>query len=307
MKLISDIINELIDSEKSIESPLLKTKVLASRLQNNTLFEWVSSELTGYLDEAQLPNYRKYTGFIKGTFIYGNVQYNNQQIPTAGIPQEAEESIRAINFTQGVAALEKIKQGCTTGTLVYPFRAELTGLLQANWIKMGNPFLRVINSNKSISVNAIDEILSYVRNNLLDFMLKIDNEFGNITEIEEMKKNKQQIETILNQTIIHNNGDGSIINTGDNSEFNTKINILKGNKDSLSNYLKNIGVSEEMVSNLTDFIDSETIDKETGTFGPKVNSWIQVMIGKALNGSWNIGIGAAGNLLAEAIKMYYLQ
>ncbi|NLP59293.1 hypothetical protein, partial [Lutibacter sp. B1] len=34
MKLINDIINELVDTDKSINSPLLKTKVLASRLQN---------------------------------------------------------------------------------------------------------------------------------------------------------------------------------------------------------------------------------------------------------------------------------
>ena len=66
MKLIHEIINELIDTDKSISSPLLKTKVLASRLQNDVLLNWVSYELKGYHTGGDLPDYRKYSGNITG-------------------------------------------------------------------------------------------------------------------------------------------------------------------------------------------------------------------------------------------------
>ncbi|MBK7490043.1 MAG: hypothetical protein IPI74_09620 [Bacteroidales bacterium] len=65
MKLINDIINELIDTEKSIVSPLLKTKVLASRLGNDVLLTWVSNELKGYENKDELPDYRKFKEILQ--------------------------------------------------------------------------------------------------------------------------------------------------------------------------------------------------------------------------------------------------
>ena len=85
MKLIQDIINELVDSELSINSPLLKTKVLASRLQNDELLIWVTNELKGYDNDGDLPSYRKFNGNIIGTYINGSMQYTSQPVPTTGL------------------------------------------------------------------------------------------------------------------------------------------------------------------------------------------------------------------------------
>lgn len=305
MKLVNDIINELIDSEKSISSPLLKTKVLASRLQNEVLLNWVSKELKGYENTNELPPYRKYRGNITGTYINGSMQYNNQPVPTAGLKNEFEEFLYSMDFHQSVSSLEILKEENKSGTLEHTFPAEITGLIQQNWRKMGNPYLQLVNCKKSISVNAVVEILAYVRNNLLDFMLKIDAEFGNITEIEDLKDKREEIATIMNQTIINNTGDGNVVNTGENSNISATINISKGNKEELTKHLQNIGLGKDDTTELIDIIDTETPNFEKKTFGEKVNSWTQKMLGKALDGTWNVGIGAAGSLLAEAIKMYY--
>ena len=49
MNLVSQIINELIEpKDNSLNSALLKTKVLASRIQNTELLSWTNAELTGY-------------------------------------------------------------------------------------------------------------------------------------------------------------------------------------------------------------------------------------------------------------------
>lgn len=170
---------------------------------------------------------------------------------------------------------------------------------------MGNPYLQLINCKKSISVNAVVEILAFVRNNMLDFMLKIDSEFGNITEIEELKTKKEQITSIMNHTIINTSGDGNVVNTGEKAKISAAINIKKGNKEELTKHLEDIGLSKEDTSELVEILDVEQPDFEKKTFSQKVNGWTQKMLGKALDGSWNIGIGAAGTLLAEAIKSYY--
>lgn len=305
MKLINDIINELIDSDKSITSPLLKTKVLASRLQNEPLLNWVSNELKGYDNLESIPDYRKYQANITGTYINGSMQYNDQPVPTIGLDKGLEEAIHAMNFTQSISTLETLKVENKSGVLEQVFPAELTGLIQQNWRKMRNPYLQLVNCKKSISINAVTEILSFVRNNLLDFMLKIDSEFGNITEIEELKTKQEQITTIMTQTIINTSGDGNVVNTGNKAKITATITINKGDKEQLVKHLQEIGLSEEETSELTEIIDKEEPNYINKTFGEKVNGWTQKMLGKALNGTWEIGVGAAGSLLAEAIKMYY--
>ena len=305
MKLINDIINELIDTDKSLSSPLLKTKVLASRLQNEILLHWVSNELKGYTKTEDLPEYRKYHGNISGTYINGNLQYNDQPVPTFGLKMETAEMLSSMDFHQSISSLEMLKEENKSGLLEHTFPAELTGIIQENWRKMGNPYLQLINCKKSISANAVVEILAFVRNNLLDFMLKIDSEFGNISEIDELKTKKIEIATIMNQTIINNTGDGNILNAGENVQITANIKIAKDSKIDLLKYLQDIGISKEDTSELIEIIDKEVPNFDNKTFGHKVNTWTQKMLGKALDGTWNIGIGAAGNFLAEAIKAYY--
>jgi hypothetical protein len=305
MKLINDIINELIDTEKSISSPLLKTKVLASRLQNANLLNWVSNELKGYSKEKELPEYRKHRGTITGCYINGTMQYNNQPIVTIGLSNESLENLHSMNFSQSISTLESLKKGKKSSTLEHSFSAEWVSIIQSNWRKRGAPYLQLINCKTSIAVNSVDEILAFVRNNLLDFMLQIDAEFGNITEIEELKTKQSEITTIMKQTIINTTGDGNVLNTGDKAEINATINISKGNKEELSKHLNEMGISETDSSELLKIIDTEEPNKENQTFGKKVNTWTQTMLGKALDGTWNIGIGAAGNLIADAVKSYY--
>ncbi|MDQ1772990.1 hypothetical protein GQR60_19240 [Labilibaculum sp. A4] len=305
MKLINDIINELVDTQMSITSPLLKTKVLASRLQNAELLNWVSKELKGYDSNDDLPKYRIFHGALTGTYINGEMQYNDQPVPTIGLNKQMEKSIRSVKLAQSILSLENMKGERTSGLLESLFSSEITAMIQQNWRNMGNPYLQLINCKISISVNALNEILSYVRNNLLDFMLKIDSQYGNITEIEELKTKQEEIATIMNQTIINNIGDGNVLNTGDKANISADININKGNKEELKKHLQTSGVCEEDIVELSEIIDTEEPDLEKKTFGQKVNLWTQKMFGKALDGSWNIGVGAAGSVLAEAIKKYY--
>jgi hypothetical protein len=42
-----------------------------------------------------------------------------------------------------------------------------------------------------------------------------------------------------------------------------------------------------------------------GTFGPQVSSWIGKMVGKAALGAWELAVGTASSLLAQAIWLYY--
>lgn len=306
MKLISQIINELVDSEKSINGALLKTKVLASRIQNGELLNWVDKELSGYDSIDDLTDYRKnIPSYLKGNYTNGNMKYTNQPIPTIGMDLEFQKILQSTEFYESITALANLINSTDSSTIGSHVKAEIVGLIGQNWINMGNPYLNLMSVTKIIGKNAIIEVVSKVRNKLLDFMLAIDQEFGNLTEITELRDRKNEITTIMNHTIINNSGDGNVLNTGDKAKIDAKIKITKGNKNELVRHLQENGISRVDAVELAEIIDTEEPNAETKIFGNKVSNWTKKMIGKAVDGSWNIGIGAAGSLIAEALGKYY--
>jgi hypothetical protein len=64
------------------------------------------------------------------------------------------------------------------------------------------------------------------------------------------------------------------------------------------------GIGEEDIADLEAALEEEPHAVD-GKLGPKVAGWFGRMVKKAADGTWKIGIGAAGTLLAEAIGRYY--
>lgn len=303
MELISQIINDLLDDQKSLSSALLKTKVLARRIQNDELLNWVNNELVGYKNFEHLPDYRKeiFNG-LKGNFINGPKKYTNVQIPTSGLDTKFEAKLRATEFFDSVTSLESLRLE-DSSVLYSPLSAEITALIEENWRSMGNPYLQLFSANKVIPKTSIVEILSNIRSKLLDFMLEFDGKFGDLTEINDLRMKKDEISSIVNNTII--NGDGNVLNTGNNSTIKNSITVNKYNKEDLLRELNNVGVSKADAAELVEIIDNESPNPDTKKFGQQVNTWIGKMIAKTIDGSWDVSIGAAGSLLAEIIKGYY--
>jgi hypothetical protein len=57
----------------SLSSALLKTKVLLHKLGAPELTDWVNMELHGYVDGAEVPDYRMVHGVLKGNI--SNIAY----------------------------------------------------------------------------------------------------------------------------------------------------------------------------------------------------------------------------------------
>ncbi|WP_026451471.1 hypothetical protein [Aequorivita capsosiphonis] len=304
MELVQQIINDLIDDEKSLNSALLKTKVLASRIQNSELLTWVNSELSGYKKYEDLPDYRKNIfNDLKGNFLNGRMKYVNTQIPTVGLEEEFESQLRTSEFMMSISSLEKLIKSEKSSILTSPVRAEIAAIIEDNWQNMGNPYLQIISVYKEMSKNSIVEIINNVRNKLLDFMLAIDGKFGDLATISDLKMKKDEVKSIVNNTIIQ--GDGNVLNTGTKVQIKNSPKIKKNSKKDLTSELKKIGVEDEDIVELAEIIDAEEPDIDNNKFGVIVNKWIGKMIQKSIDGSWNVSIGAAGSILSEIIQKYY--
>ncbi|MGF6527636.1 AbiTii domain-containing protein [Variovorax sp. PvP013] len=58
MHLLNEITDRLSSNSPSLEDALFKAQVLAHRLGEQDMKQWVSNELKGYPDRENLPTYR---------------------------------------------------------------------------------------------------------------------------------------------------------------------------------------------------------------------------------------------------------
>lgn len=145
-----------------------------------------------------------------------------------------------------------------------------------------------------------------------DIIKEIDNptnfqkisDFKAKSKILEMSKTKEK-DSNPNINIHIENKDGTV-----NVPFNyasgkdiTQSNEIKVKQ--LADTLTKEGVAPEDIEELKGILGIDNPNEENQFFGDKTNSWIQKMIDKAKSGTWAITVGAAGKLLADAIKIYY--
>lgn len=75
--------------------------------------------------------------------------------------------------------------------------------------------------------------------------------------------------------------------------------------DSLAKYLAANNIAFSDIQTLKEAIQHDPIPTESNKLGENVSGWIATMMGKAANGSWDIGIATAGTLLAQSIASFY--
>ncbi len=157
-----------------------------------------------------------------------------------------------------------------------------------------------------IPTASVSNILIQVRSRLLDFVLELSSEFFNIESDKEIKETvgKLDASNLFNNAIF---GDNATILLGSENIQKVTNSIVKNDFDSLAVTLQQNGVHESDVALLKDAINSDQSFSivEKDKFGPSVKSWMESILSKVINASWQIELGVAGSLLATALNNYY--
>ena len=77
------------------------------------------------------------------------------------------------------------------------------------------------------------------------------------------------------------------ISPRERDEIEAKIKIDKSSKKQLEDLLRSNGVTEEEITELIKMVDNDNHNLNDKIIGSNTNSWMQKMIGKAINGTWN--------------------
>jgi hypothetical protein len=290
-KLVLELQRDAISETCSLGELLRKALVVAKKLRITDFELWVSHELNGYPPGSEIPKYRKVVGSIKAWDRY------NGWIPVIIEEAELARDCSRRMLGQAIGSLDVLVADRKGANLTIPFPPELEALL-----------MRVLNLPLQpvllLASNQVDGILQAVRNTILNWALDLESR-GILGEDMTFTSEEQQAAKKM-QTVNIGNFQGVLGDVKHSTVTqNLKMDIQKGDFDSLAAYLRSVEVEEAQIADLKERIKQDPVPQAKDKLGPKVSSWIGEMVGKAASGGWQLAVGTAGSLLAQAICLYY--
>ena len=154
---------------------------------------------------------------------------------------------------------------------------------------------------KNTPIILLNDIYDEIKNS--DNFQKISDFFDKETFKSTNDINKKSISSEKTNITVGNDFSG-IINIGDKSKIKNRVTI-KGNIEHLAKELEKVNVAKSDIEELKTILSTDEPDYKSKKFGNKTINWIQKMIGKALDGTWQVGIETAGGLLAQLLLASY--
>ena len=282
------------DGSKGISELLRKALVVATKLRLDDFRNWITKELSGYQGQDELPEYRVVTGDLKAENPYhGPVPFIIEDAPLA-------RALKKVQIGDPIESLcDLIRSTNDRAVITYRFPPEQ----EASLMQMQDGIARM-RPLRVVGRNQISAIIEQVRTRILEWALSLEQR-GILGEDMSFTE-KEKEEAARNPSISIQNFQG-ILGDINNSTVNqtTEMTISAGSFDSLSAYLKSRGINGDDIRELEDAVRCDTEPTSRSKLGARVSKWIGKMVQKAANGSWNIGVGAAGNLLAAALTRFY--
>jgi hypothetical protein len=210
MGLLQEIQNDVTSSETGgeITNVLRKCKRLAARLGSDDLARWVDSELNGYQEAQPIPDYRRLKGNCYANFMNGRWRANHQVVPVFAVPEEFRDDFYRVEFRDGVAkALPFVGKGAKIEQPHLPMLIQREGVMF--------PRLQCVTAWMEISGGEFEQLVSALKNRILDFVLKIEAENP---DAGEALPNTHPVPTEALQPLVQNTFYGPVGNVAQHSE-----------------------------------------------------------------------------------------
>lgn len=221
-KIIKDIANSEIDTVTSLK----RAKILFSALDNAELTYWVNYEIAGYPTDAKLPDYRIKHGDLKGSYFKGSMashmKWTDVSIPLGKMPKNEIDDLLRVPFYDGVNALKQLVENADNGHLVKPIPADFFPYI-ARCNK--DPYMNIVAARVIVSTHCVTNIFSVIESRLLDALLLLEKEFGNLDnlDIDTSVKSPEDIQEIANKVHVIVYNDHSVHIGNDNKIKDTSI------------------------------------------------------------------------------------
>lgn len=291
MGLLRDIQNELASAGGDVTVVLRKCKILAARLGSDEFADWVEWELNGYPEFQPTPGYRRLAITYYASFMNAVWSFPQTAVPLQCVPEKHRDSFVCMEFRDGIAKAATLSQSDTNATVERP---ELIFVLQRKMYPTMNCH-RVWGEISSIE---FEQLISAVKNRILDFSLKIEAENPDAGEAPPNTHPvpPEKLQTLV-QTVVYGNV-GAIAQSGDHIRQTVSM-----------------GISPEdltrLVADLISHFDELNLDESESLRAQAQLATLKAQLAgqpdpgivrQALQTLRNITEGAIGSLLAASIQ-----
>ena len=244
MSIVQELQRDAINSNVLTSELLRKALVVSRKLKLAEFQCWVESELNGYAKETALPDYRSIRGHLKyWNRFHGWVPINLMDIKTLEF-----FCIRPVY--QSLRELETLVENSEGNYLSIPYPPAMFENMQ------GSSDLMLLQIELHTPINQIEAIRDTVRNTILDWSLKLEED-GIIGEGLSFSQKEKEIAHSHNYTI---GTVGTVIGEMKNSQ-------IQQDTVNSTQTQNNVGTSIEEVAKLmrelNDWLPTSSLDEET--------------------------------------------
>ncbi len=312
MSLLREIQDGATEDSVSLGSLLRKVKLLAGRIGVKEIGEWAERELSGYPNMEGLPPYR---GPFEAT-VLGNAMgpfgsgLQNFPIPKMALSEEYRDGhLFKLYFLHGVAELESL--AAAKETLRAPWSTDtvmaLPMLNEGSIVKIDST-MTFVQIWKDIPYPTVIGVLDAIRTRLLDLSMQIGEEEPS-AEREQRITDPDRVEQaakIFYTTVYAGSANVALGNRDVNQ---TQELPAPFDTDGLVDYLRKLGLDDEMVNELQDAMDEDAEEDDEADEGdePKrpgrrVLTWLKDV---SAAGTTRVGVPVATSLITQALLRHF--
>ena len=200
----------------SVEIALKQLKVLLAEFDKPEMLKWVNAELQGYDDTDVLPEYRVIVGNLVGNFLNYYTKCTHISIPLkSDAPKELVEMCSQVRLYDSLSALRALTEtdrefGRQINASLLPYVQQFSAISMT----------ALLNATMEFSQTQVKNVFSRVENAVLDVLLLLEKEFGNLDDldIDLTSKSNDEIQNIASNIMILLYNDNSIV-IGDNNRM----------------------------------------------------------------------------------------
>ena len=281
-KLVIELQKDIIENKIDTISILRKAKLIATKLNLVDFNHWINHELNGYENYDDIPEYRNIIGEVKAKNPYYGL------IPVV-MPSSIAEQLNTRKLYNPISEL--INLSTSNQPIIIAFPSELSEILRTN-VRVNFPFYLVIPQS------AIIQIIESVKNYLLEWCLKLENDgiLGENFEFNESEKEKARIipqQINCYGPVITGNVNGSQIVSGNHKSNNLVSSDIAKMVDEIKKSLNTEKISDEDKNDALEILE----DIDSSIKSNKKTSIVKA----ALNGLKDFLINVGANVTAAII------
>ena len=286
MGVLQDAIAQAHNSTISTSDFLRTCQVVAYRLKNEPLKQWVKAELGGFGDAEEVPDYREIGLHLKGDFLLGYMHRTNATVPVGALPASLQAQALAKKMREPLAELDALGRGARSQSLrTTCIPPELFGAIE---IFTG---AQTLDLWCEVSAQALIGIVDQVRSRALTLLLELEAEDPNAGEPGQSDVTQERV-TQLVQNIFYSQNLSVAAAAG--AVANQRV-VVPADLDSLMRWARGAGIPEELLDQLP-----AAIADDGHTIGRRVRGWVK----SAAKGAAGIGRDVATGVIEAEVKRY---